>query len=246
MDHDWILAAIIVLSGYLFIYSFFYFSVSKDVRMYGELITIGATKKQIKRIMYYQIRRLLIRGTLIGGTAGFIGAYVILPYFINIFFDGQINIGLVSVIVGTVVSIAISSLVVYISCNKPVKMLGAMQPINTIRYENFSNIKYTKVPGVKSYVLDMAWRNLCRRRKNAIMLIVSFTLGCTAFLAISLFYESIDPKQYVDSYYQYDIEITDESGGRNNNYKKYFDSDKRAVRDRKDRYSRKTTCFYRV
>lgn len=206
------LAAIIVLSGYLFIYSFFYFSVSKDVRMYGELITIGATKKQIKRIMYYQIRMLLIRGTLIGGTAGFIGAYVILPYFINIFFDGQINIGLVSVIVGAVVSIALSSLVVYISCNKPVKMLAAMQPINTIRYENFSNIKYTKVPGAKSYVLDMAWRNLCRRRKNAIMLIVSFTLGCTAFLAISLFYESIDPKQYVDSYYQYDIEITDESG----------------------------------
>ncbi|WP_418751321.1 ABC transporter permease [Frisingicoccus sp.] len=206
------LVVIIVLSGYLFIYSFFYFSVSKDVQMYGELITIGATKKQIKRIIYYQIRRLLIRGTLIGGTAGFIGAYAILPYFINIFFDGQINIRFVSVIVGTVVSIALSSLVVYISCNKPVKMLASMQPINTIRYENYSNIKYTKIPGIKSYVLDMAWRNLCRRRKNAIMLIVSFTLGCTAFLAISLFYESIDPKQYVDRYYQYDIEVTDESG----------------------------------
>lgn len=205
------LTAVIVLSGYLFIYSFFYFSISKDVKMYGELITIGATQAQIKRIMYYQIRMLLIRGTLTGGIAGFIGAYAIVPLFIKIFFDGQISISLFSVITGTVISMGLSSLTVYISCNKPVKKIVEMQPINTIRYENYSNVKYTKIYGRKNYTLNMAWRNLCRREKNACMLILSFTVGCTAFLAISLFYESINPGQYVDRYYQHDIEVTDES-----------------------------------
>lgn len=205
------LMAVIVLSGYLFIYSFFYLSISKEVKMYGELITIGATKTQIRQIMRCQIRMLIIRGTLAGGIIGFLGSYAVLPFFFNVFFDNKVTIPLFHVTVGTAVSMFLSALTVYISCNKPVRILAGMQPINTIRYENCSNVKCRNICGRKNHIFHMAWRNLWRRRKNACMIILSFTLGCTAFLAVSLFYESIDPGQYVGQYYQYDIEVTDES-----------------------------------
>ncbi len=50
------LVLIIIFSGYLVIYSIFYLSLSRDVKMYGKLITIGATERQIKQTLYQQIK----------------------------------------------------------------------------------------------------------------------------------------------------------------------------------------------
>ncbi len=44
------LVLIIIFSGYLVIYSIFYLSLSRDVKMYGKLITIGATERHIKQL----------------------------------------------------------------------------------------------------------------------------------------------------------------------------------------------------
>lgn len=41
----------ILLSGYLLIYNVMYISVTKDIRFYGMLKTIGATMSQIQKIV---------------------------------------------------------------------------------------------------------------------------------------------------------------------------------------------------
>lgn len=45
---------IIVFSGYLLIYNVMYISVTKDIRFYGMLKTIGTAPKQIKKIVKMQ------------------------------------------------------------------------------------------------------------------------------------------------------------------------------------------------
>ncbi len=45
---------LILLTGYLIIYNIFQISVLKDVRYYGLLKTIGATGRQIRRILRQQ------------------------------------------------------------------------------------------------------------------------------------------------------------------------------------------------
>lgn len=68
------LAAIIVfiiISGYLLIYNILYISISRDTQFYGQLKTIGTTKRQIKRIVRSQIFRTAVigipSGLIVGG-----------------------------------------------------------------------------------------------------------------------------------------------------------------------------------
>ena len=46
--------AMIFISGYLFIYNTMYISISKNIRYYGQLKTIGMTSAQLKGIIYRQ------------------------------------------------------------------------------------------------------------------------------------------------------------------------------------------------
>lgn len=205
------LVLIIVFSGYLVIYSIFYLSLSRDVKMYGKLITIGATERQIKQVLYQQVKWLCIRGVPIGGVLGFLCVYFILPDFFQAIYDTKIHVNLFHTIAGTLLAMCISCLTIFISCIKPIKLIAKMQPVDTIHFENYQNIKVKKMKHHKNSMFFMAWRNLQRKRKNTFLIILSFTVGSIAFLVLSQFYESIDPKQYVESYFKYDIEITDES-----------------------------------
>ncbi len=47
--------AMILLSGYLFIYNMLYISISKDIRYYGQLKTIGMTSGQMKRMIAKEV-----------------------------------------------------------------------------------------------------------------------------------------------------------------------------------------------
>ena len=49
-----ILLMMIFVSGYLFIYNALYISISKNIRYYGQLKTIGMTSRQLKRIIVLQ------------------------------------------------------------------------------------------------------------------------------------------------------------------------------------------------
>ena len=205
------LVLIVIFSGYLVIYSIFYLSLSRDVKMYGKLITIGATERQIKQVLYQQIKWLCIQGVPMGGVLGFLCVYPILPVFFEAIYDTKINISLFHAITGTLLAMCISCLTVMISCMKPVNLIAKMDPVDTIKFENYQNIKCKKMKHHKNSIFFMAWRNLQRKRKNTLLIILSFTVGSIAFLVLSQFYESINPKQYVESYFEHDIEITDES-----------------------------------
>lgn len=64
---------IIVFSGYLLIYNVMYISVTKDIRFYGMLKTIGTAPKQIKKIVKMQAFRLSVIGIPVGILLGTLG-----------------------------------------------------------------------------------------------------------------------------------------------------------------------------
>ena len=45
----------IMICGYLLIYNVLYISVTKDIRMYGQLKTLGTSERQMKKIVYRQV-----------------------------------------------------------------------------------------------------------------------------------------------------------------------------------------------
>ena len=69
----------ILISGYLFVYNTLYISVSKDIRYYGQLKTVGMTSVQLKRMVYLQALWNSCIGIPVGMVLGVLVSAGIVP-----------------------------------------------------------------------------------------------------------------------------------------------------------------------
>lgn len=76
-------AAFLIFTGYLLIYNILYISISRDVRFYGLLKTLGATPRQIKRVVRGQILRLCCVGIPVGIVLSLALSLGMVPSFIS-------------------------------------------------------------------------------------------------------------------------------------------------------------------
>ena len=103
---------IILLACILVIYGVFYLSVVGKIHQFGQLRTIGMTKKQMKKLVSKEGRRLFFYASPIGILIGGIAGYFIIPSGFSI-----INTLIIAVCVFTVVY-----LITMISVHKPAKL----------------------------------------------------------------------------------------------------------------------------
>lgn len=73
------ISLIVALACTLVIYSLFYVSIARKTKEYGKLRTIGATGKQMKKIVFREGFHLSGIGIPIGILAGAIAGYVLVP-----------------------------------------------------------------------------------------------------------------------------------------------------------------------
>lgn len=74
------LGAIVILSGMFFlICNVMQISMSEDIRQMGLLNTIGTTRKQIRKIYFGQIRRVLIPGVIVGTLVAAFILLIVIP-----------------------------------------------------------------------------------------------------------------------------------------------------------------------
>ena len=71
--------ALVLIGGYIVIQSIFRISINDKIQSYGQLRTIGATPKQIKRIVKNEGRKLGNIGILIGTVLGVCGGFLLFP-----------------------------------------------------------------------------------------------------------------------------------------------------------------------
>ncbi len=197
--------AFLIFTGYLLIYNVLYISVSRDVRFYGLLKTLGTTPKQIKRIVIGQIVRLCMIGIPVGAAVAFLLSFVAVPLFLS-------NLG--SIATGTVVSF---SLLIYLGAAffaLLTALLGAFMPakkaasISPIEAQKFTGIKINKsriYSSVNGKPYKMAFRNIFRDRKRAFIVLLSLFLGITTFIAITTIITSMNTDNYVSSYLESDF-----------------------------------------
>ena len=94
-----VLLVMIFISGYLFIYNTMYISISKDIRYYGQLKTVGMTSVQLKRMIYQQAVWNAVAGIPLGQLTAAAVAKIVIPRLLHI-----VNPGIA---VGDVVSVKI-------------------------------------------------------------------------------------------------------------------------------------------
>lgn len=198
---------LIVLSGYLIIYNIFYINVTIDIRYYGLLKTIGATGRQLRRMVRTQALMLSGIGIPAGLLAGwFVGRGVMPAVYRATDTDGVTNIAFNPWIFAG--SALFSLLVVYISCIKPCRLATRVSPIEAVRYVETITCKKKEKKAVKVSMFHMAAANMGRNKKKAAAVIVSLALSLILLNATYALVKGFSFDEYVKDYLIGDMQIT--------------------------------------
>ncbi|MDK2586062.1 FtsX-like permease family protein [Romboutsia sedimentorum] len=203
----------IVFSGYLLIYNIMHIAVTKDIHFYGLMKTIGTSPKQIKKIVKGQVFRLSTIGIPIGLILGFVVSFILLPMLISTVSSGtdgnampsEISFSPLIFICATLFSLFTISL----SCRKPAKIAGNISPTESLRYSGSKGNKQKKdrksTNGGKLY--KMAWYNVFRDKKRAILVFASLFIGIITYLSVNTFLDCIGMENYINNRVRNDFEI---------------------------------------
>ncbi|MDO4541772.1 MAG: ABC transporter permease [Bacillota bacterium] len=193
---------LIILTGYLIIYNIFQISVTKDIRFYGLLKTIGTTTKQIRRIIRRQALLLSTIGIPIGLIIGFFIGKSLVPLLINnTAFAGSQYV--VSPNPFIFIGAGIFALVtVIISTLKPGRMAAKVSPVEAVRYTEGGE-KLRKKPKKTANggkLSRMALSNLGRNKRRTILVMISLSLSLVLLNTVFTVSRSIDMDEYVSRF----------------------------------------------
>lgn len=197
--------AFIVATGYLLIYNVLYISVSRDVRFYGLLKTLGTTPKQIRRIVTGQILRLCLIGIPTGEILALLFSVLLVPIVIAKF--GSTSTGAVIsfspyIYLGAALFALLTAL---LGAHKPARKAASISPIEA---QKFTGVKYRRSHMNQSACRKpcvMAFRNIFRDKKRAVVVLLSLFLGLTTFLAVTTLVGSMSTDNYIASLFESDF-----------------------------------------
>lgn len=208
------IGALAVLSGMFFlIHNVMQISVAGDVRQMGLLNVIGTTEKQIRKIYYGQILRVLLPGVLIGGGLSGILLLLVIPemlgdqYLSRYGGAGGLQIfrpellaasTIFSVLLVFAASAGVIRHAVGESCAGMVNYTGLGEKkkrkkkkkqrtaADAGEEKNISTERRHRRRSAGMEILFMAWQNLIRYRRRFILTVLSLFLGAEAFLGVAV------------------------------------------------------------
>ena len=182
---------IVLIGGYIVIQSIFRISINDKIRSYGQLRTIGATPKQIKRIVKREGRKLGSIGILIGTVLGVCGGFLLFPKGFN-------AVSYVATIILTLIS---SWIMVSVSIRKPVKIAAGISPIEAVRFTPAQKDIRSRKKNIKLNPVSMGIANFKRDRKKTISIVASLSIGGILLMVVSSIVLVRSPEQIARLYF---------------------------------------------
>ena len=171
-----LIGAVTFVGSGIVIYSIFYISVAENIRNYGQLRTIGTTKKQIKKIVYREGKKLARIGIPFGLVLGNLIGYFIIPNGWN---------WLTSLIMTVVVGI-FAFFITMFSIRTPVKKASLVSPIEATRYTTYQGgAKESNKLHRRISPLSLAKVNLLRNKRKFLLTIISLSIGGVLLVIVS-------------------------------------------------------------
>lgn len=194
-----VVGAVILLACILVIYGVFYLSVIGRIHQFGQLRTIGMTKKQMKKFVSKEGRLLFLKSAPIGILIGIIVGYFILPEGFSI--------------VNTLIIVACVFVVIYLitmtSITKPSKIASDVSPIEAIRYtpQDTMKNKANKKTCRNLSPIGLGIMNFSKNKKKATITMLSLGLGGILFITAATYMSSFDKADYSRQGYFKDAEF---------------------------------------
>ena len=198
-----VLILAIVLFSVVVIYNIFQVGIANKIQEYGKIKALGATKKQMKQLIFREGMFLTISSIPVGLLLGFLIAKCGFNWLVeqgNLVSTGTGSMGvqnqqmpLFSLPV-MLLCIFVSFLTVALALRKPMKIVSRISPIEATRYlENAETHKKGKRNGRKNVtVFSMAMANITGNPKRTIGTILTMGFSCVLFVIISNYVGNID------------------------------------------------------
>lgn len=193
-----IVIVIIVFTSIFCIKNSFDISITEKIRQYGMLRSIGATKKQIKRNVFYEATILGLIGIPLGIILGCLATYILIiisNYYLTDVIQTGFKLELVFSTYAILVAIILGIITIYFSSLKSATRASKVSEIDSIR--NSANLKISskKIKSPK-YIKKLfgiggviSFKNLKRNKKKYRTTIISITVSTFVFIALYSFME---------------------------------------------------------
>lgn len=189
---------IVLVSSVFVIRNGFAISITERLKQYGMLSSIGATKKQIKKSVYFEGFILGLIGIPIGIISGIFAIYVLVNV-VNFILKDYVSNGSLLVYhmswIAVVISIIVSTITIWLSCKSSARKASKVSPIDAIRSSQDVklNAKKIKCPKFITKIFktggEIAYKNLKRSKKKYRTTVISIIVSVVIFIAISSFIE---------------------------------------------------------
>lgn len=190
-----IIVVIILISSVFVIRNGFAISITERLKQYGMLSSIGATKRQIKKSVYFEGLILGLIGIPLGILSGILAIDVLLNLVNYILKEYINNTELIYNIswIAIVASVVIAVITIWLSCKSSARKASKITPIEAIRSSDDVKLKAKKVkcPKIITKVFktggEIAYKNLKRSRRKYRTTVISIIVSVVTFITISSF-----------------------------------------------------------
>lgn len=191
-----IACGIIVVTSVFCIKNSFDISITEKIKQYGMLRSIGATKKQIRKNVFFEATILGLIGIPLGLVLGLLASYI-LVIISNFFLTDMLTEGLKLVIsyswIAILIAVILGFITIYFSALRSAFRASKVSPIDSIRNSSDIKIKARKIksPKVIKKIFgiggDISYKNLKRNKKKYRTTVISIIVSVSVFIALSYF-----------------------------------------------------------
>jgi putative ABC transport system permease protein len=179
------IAALVLAGGYVVIQSIFRISVNDKIQSYGQLRTIGATSRQIRRIVKKESGRLGGIGILLGVLLGVGGGLLLFPKGFHGGYYGA----------AVFLTVMVCWFMVSVSVHRPIKIAAGISPLEAMRFSTGQEKTRSRKKHRKLSPISMGFANFGRDRKKSVSIAVSLSLGGILLLVVSSIVLTRSPEQ---------------------------------------------------
>lgn len=192
------IALIVILLSIVVIYNIFQVGIAQKIQEYGKIRALGATKKQMRQLIYYEGMFLAAGSIPAGVLAGFAMAWAGYRWLMQ---QTQRAVGMEDYKAVSLLSIPVllfgallAFAMVWLALRKPMKIVSRITPIEAVRYLESPGAKQTGIrKGRKKLsVSSLAFASLSADRKRTIAAILQMGLSCVLFVVLANCVGNID------------------------------------------------------
>lgn len=180
---------LVICFSVIVIYNIFQVGIVQMVQEYGKLKAVGATRKQMRKIVSREGAILTAFGVLTGVAAGFLLSVVVFHWMFGLIIEVRESaVNQVSLFRPEMLLLAagLAAFAVWIALRKPMRIVASVSPVEAMRYQEPWGRKKGRRKGKRELgVFGLTMAKLSGNKRRTIVTIISMGLSCVLFVVLS-------------------------------------------------------------